>query len=524
MNRVPPGWGFNDEGDLVPGGELGQRYESTEELALALVEELDLWKAFQLQGRMVFQGIPIAIENKDGSERRWTAPDGSTGTTRMWGVHYGYVEGTQGADDDEIDCFIGPDPRAEIVYVVHQQTPETGIYDETKCFLGFASAKEAKAAYDRHYDSPDFFGWMEAMSIDAFKRWVSQTRPQLGESLESAPLNLAKGSVKSNGRDSVFGGEFLDRCAFFVKGKRFISWEQAARAVVLGRSNGRQSTAMKRFPDSRLVRSKASSNFSDAVTGVPKSEGFIQIPGPWSPMFAPVFSGRNQFQIGGVVVKSIPIAVMDEFGGAEWATKNRLHNDPMLKSLASVFPDKPILCLGIGELTDMATLKASSHKADNTHGVHKNQGPHHVIPLEKSGKLDPSIAMANQPERGPGPGLGINYFITVPRGGKKNTIQKEGYTPTVKELVDDKETWEVGTFYVDKEVYEILEQFDKVFPYVIPAEWQDLQEGARSEKDKTMDWVKRESARNVIEPKNTADVEDISAKKPKRTPMRKTDD
>ena len=176
MSRVPAGWGFNDEGQLVPGGTLGVRYESAEDMEEAMHEEASLQKSYEFDRDILFQGIPVVIENHVGSIRRWTAADGGKGETRM--LHaYGYIPGTTGADADEMDVFLGPDPRAEMVYVITQQNPQTGLYDEEKCMLGFSNQNDAEISYRLHYDCPDDYMLdIVAMELEQFQRWISGTR------------------------------------------------------------------------------------------------------------------------------------------------------------------------------------------------------------------------------------------------------------------------------------------------------------------------------------------------------------
>ena len=178
MVRIPKGWGFDEHGDLVPGGEYGQHYENESDMELALSEERDLQKSFQLQGHMVFQGIPIAIENRKGSVRKWKDAEGNTGQTKMT-YAYGYVKRTLGTDEDEVDCFIGPDPRAANAFIVHQQNKPQGTYDEEKVMLGFSNQKEAVRAYRENFDVPDdFFVTVSPMGLEDFKRYVSGTQPK----------------------------------------------------------------------------------------------------------------------------------------------------------------------------------------------------------------------------------------------------------------------------------------------------------------------------------------------------------
>lgn len=78
--RLPKGWGFDEDGELLPDGKY---LEIVEDLERSIQEECDLQKAFKLQGSVSIQGIPISIENRKGSKRVWKDAQGNTGETRM---------------------------------------------------------------------------------------------------------------------------------------------------------------------------------------------------------------------------------------------------------------------------------------------------------------------------------------------------------------------------------------------------------------------------------------------------------
>ncbi|GHT90004.1 hypothetical protein FACS1894137_19360 [Spirochaetia bacterium] len=82
---------------------------------------------------------------------------------------YGYIRGTEGVDGDHVDVYIGPDEEASSVYIVHQNDPVTGKYDEDKVMLGFPSLHDARAAYLKQYDRPGFLGKVDIMSIEEFR-------------------------------------------------------------------------------------------------------------------------------------------------------------------------------------------------------------------------------------------------------------------------------------------------------------------------------------------------------------------
>jgi hypothetical protein len=129
---------------------------------------------FKLAYRTERHGLPISVENRKGSKRRWVDRNGDEGSTKMRHA-YGYIRGTHGADNDEIDCFLGPDANASQVYIVHQRIrSEDGTkfygHDEDKVMMGFSSEREAKRAYLVHYNDERFLGSMTTMPVEKFKR------------------------------------------------------------------------------------------------------------------------------------------------------------------------------------------------------------------------------------------------------------------------------------------------------------------------------------------------------------------
>ena len=172
MISVPKGWGFNEEGDLIPGGKLGEIYQEPEELERALIEENLFYKSLKVKANIVFQGIPIAIETPKGDKRKWINGDGSIGETIMYGASYGFVKNTTSMDEEELDVFVGPFKDSPVVYIIDQKNPDNELYDEQKCMLGFRNEEHALNVYRMNYDNPDDFIYdCSSMDIEAFKRW-----------------------------------------------------------------------------------------------------------------------------------------------------------------------------------------------------------------------------------------------------------------------------------------------------------------------------------------------------------------
>jgi len=122
--------------------------------------------------KMKVGGIMIAIENPRGTIRQGSSVNGGVWENKM-PHHYGYIKHATGADGDEMDCFVGQNLDSDKVFIINQNDPATGKFDEHKCMLGFDSPEEAEAAYHAAY-SDDWAGFdsIVSMQLDAFKQWL----------------------------------------------------------------------------------------------------------------------------------------------------------------------------------------------------------------------------------------------------------------------------------------------------------------------------------------------------------------
>jgi hypothetical protein len=138
------------------------------EIDRSVIEKALTYSGYPLQGRTKIHGMDISIENKKGSTRSGTDKDGHEWHTHM-NYDYGYIRGTVGKDKDHLDCYVGPDRESERVFIVHQNDPVTGSYDEDKVMLGFDTKEAARKAYLSQYDRPGFLGDIVEMGIEEFK-------------------------------------------------------------------------------------------------------------------------------------------------------------------------------------------------------------------------------------------------------------------------------------------------------------------------------------------------------------------
>lgn len=138
-----------------------------------------------------FAGLHVTIENWPGTARWWQSA-GVRGVTIMHHP-YGYFTGTIGEDGEGIDVFLGPDPDAPEVYVIHQASPpDFREYDEDKVMAGFRSAEEARRAYLDHYDDPRFYGSMTTLPRERLAIYLSSPPSKRADSAMSERLWLER--------------------------------------------------------------------------------------------------------------------------------------------------------------------------------------------------------------------------------------------------------------------------------------------------------------------------------------------
>lgn len=148
------------------------------------------------KGKFHLHGMEISIETPRGAERSGTNRIGVPWTVRM-PHHYGYIRRTKSeADSDHVDCFIGPHPESELVFVVDQQTPGER-FDEHKVMFGFLTEREARQGYHDSYSN----GWrgfrdITSMTIRQFRAWLSDGKT--GKPIASQVSRYAKDWDESN--------------------------------------------------------------------------------------------------------------------------------------------------------------------------------------------------------------------------------------------------------------------------------------------------------------------------------------
>ncbi|ENV00357.1 hypothetical protein F969_00588 [Acinetobacter variabilis] len=122
----------------------------------------DLVAGNYYKGNMVIAGMNISIENPADSVRQGMGEDGQKWEIKMK-HHYGYFDGSMGADGDELDVFVknNLDHEPDHAYII-SQVDRDGSFDEHKVVIGAESEDDARDIYLSNYKP----GWDGLGSIE----------------------------------------------------------------------------------------------------------------------------------------------------------------------------------------------------------------------------------------------------------------------------------------------------------------------------------------------------------------------
>lgn len=145
-------------------------------------------------------GFDIGIESPKGGTRTGTDPDGKAWSATM-PADYGKLKGYTGADGDEMDAYIGPDPKSPTVFIVHQKDLKSGKFDEHKVIFGTRSEEEATQLYEAGFSDGkgrDRMMQVEEVPVEQLEGWLESNQ---GEKL--AELRKPASSTETPKGDSV---------------------------------------------------------------------------------------------------------------------------------------------------------------------------------------------------------------------------------------------------------------------------------------------------------------------------------
>lgn len=141
-------------------------------------------------------GLKVAVEWPKGSVRRYE----DSGYERKMLADYGYIRGTDGADGEELDVYLGDDLSSQKVFVIAQLVgpyeieengAEPGSFDEYKVVMGVDSLGAAEGLYKLHMPAEQM-GDIWEMSMKEFKNLIL---PIIGNVPDALPENQAPKSA-----------------------------------------------------------------------------------------------------------------------------------------------------------------------------------------------------------------------------------------------------------------------------------------------------------------------------------------
>jgi len=132
------------------------------------------------KGHISLRGFSITIENAKGSKREEKDRFGVKRGVKMPAA-YGYIRGTVGADNMQVDVYLGKHPESEKIWVIDQDKfTEDGKdrgFDEHKVMLGYLSAKKALKDYQKsHYDGLGYerMSAVTEITYPDLKKWLKK--------------------------------------------------------------------------------------------------------------------------------------------------------------------------------------------------------------------------------------------------------------------------------------------------------------------------------------------------------------
>ena len=146
------------------------------------------------KGKVSVHGMDVSIETPSGAVRRGVGPDGQPWENTS-AADYGYIRRSEGADGEQVDAYVGPNPASKRVFVFDQKDPVTGSFDEHKVVLGTNSLPEARAIYDAGFSDgsgPSRRMGVTEMSVGDFKRWLKDGNTSMPMSAAAAATTATR--------------------------------------------------------------------------------------------------------------------------------------------------------------------------------------------------------------------------------------------------------------------------------------------------------------------------------------------
>ena len=83
-----------------------------------------------------------------------------------------------GADQDNIDAYLGPHLKSDKVFIINQVDADTKKFDEHKVIFGAGSLRQAILLYEKAFSDGrglQRIGSVVSTTIPEFKKWLSES-------------------------------------------------------------------------------------------------------------------------------------------------------------------------------------------------------------------------------------------------------------------------------------------------------------------------------------------------------------
>ncbi len=108
---------------------------------------------------------------------------------------------------DQVDVNVGPKPESPKVFVINQNDPKSGKFDEHKVMLGYETAAEAEAAYRANYPA-DWNGLGSVVETDVKGLKYNDFKFIPNKTPEEAPQAEATNGAAAAAADGVLSNRF----------------------------------------------------------------------------------------------------------------------------------------------------------------------------------------------------------------------------------------------------------------------------------------------------------------------------
>lgn len=422
----------------------GELEEKRQEVLHQLVKADILPKSFVSIGEedinetFSFRGLEVCVEKLAGGLRHG----------RPLLMDYGYFPGVPAPDGDDLDVFVGPyaeDEHADesdMVYIVHQISPDTGRYDEDKVFIGCRSAIEVKKTYLLQY-SQGHFGALSAIPVDYFVDnilAIKELGPKLLNSY-SCGADTRKSSVDSGLADSVLLGEFRDLRPVVEVSK---SLDTVPASLLYAASRSRQAS----YDEGDSHTSRANLVFGGDLAKGPhlasEVDGFLNRPGEAS-VLSTMFGLSENLQVVDGVVRPVAIFVVDDLVRAELPPECDLNNISVFRDCLAVNGNRPVRLIASPNVLatsgrvsggEVEILHRSSNELSD---ITQNSLTHETIKTSPAGNRHVNTGGATNfiYRTGPGPmAPAVAQLSTVEQLKEMTDEPGRGYELTVEDLED----------------------------------------------------------------------------------------